>query len=45
MADVLCDRLLYLGDRTILGEPEDVFCQLREEGRLAFTPEFWENGE
>lgn len=42
MANVLCDRLLYLGDRTILGTPEDVFNQLREEENTAFTPEFWE---
>ncbi|MCK5826936.1 ATP-binding cassette domain-containing protein [Candidatus Bipolaricaulota bacterium] len=42
MAEALCDRLLYLGERTILGEPQDVFSQLREDGNLAFTPEFWE---
>lgn len=42
MADGLCDRLLYLGDRAILGEPREVFSQLREDGNLAFTPEFWE---
>jgi len=42
MADALCDRLLYLGERTILGEPQDVFSQLRGGGNLAFTPEFWE---
>ena len=42
MVDALCDRLLYLGDRTILGLPQDVFSQLREDGNTAFTPEFWE---
>jgi len=42
MVDALCDRLLYLGDRTILGSPQDVFSQLREDGSTAFTPEFWE---
>ncbi|MCK5246392.1 ATP-binding cassette domain-containing protein, partial [Candidatus Bipolaricaulota bacterium] len=41
MVDALCDRLLYLGDRTILGSPQDVFSQLREGGSRAFTPEFW----
>lgn len=45
MADALCDRLLYLGERTILGDPRDVFSQLREDDDLAFTPEFWEAPE
>lgn len=42
MADALCDRLLYLGGGAILGSPQDVFSQLREDGNAAFTPEFWE---
>ncbi len=41
MASVLCDQLLFLGDRTLLGSPNDVFSQLSEEGVTAFTPEFW----
>ena len=44
MAEVLCDRLLYLGEQTIQGEPQDVFRQLRESGMDAFTPAFWEEG-
>ena len=43
MANELCDRLLYLGDRAILGTPQDVSSQLREDGEIAFTPEFWED--
>ena len=42
MVDALCDHLLYLGDRTILGTPQDVFSELRASGNTAFTPEFWE---
>jgi len=45
MANALCDRLLYLGDQAILGTPDDVFNQLREQGNSAFTPEFWEIAE
>ena len=42
MADALCDRLLYLGERAIEGEPCHVFDALRDAGHTAFTPEFWE---
>ncbi len=42
MAEVLCDRLLYLGEKSILGVPHDVFSELRVLGHSAFTPEFWE---
>ena len=45
MANALCDRLLYLGDRHILGTPDDVFAALRDAGQMAFTPEFWEEIE
>jgi len=41
MAEALCDRLLYLGERAIAGTPQDVFSELRDLGRMAFTPEFW----
>lgn len=42
MAEALCDRLLYLGERVILGRAHDVFSELRASGHSAFTPEFWE---
>jgi len=42
MAEALCDRLLFLGERAILGSSHDVFEALRDSGQRAFTPEFWE---
>ncbi|MCK4571279.1 ATP-binding cassette domain-containing protein [Candidatus Bipolaricaulota bacterium] len=42
MVETLCDRLLYLGERAILGDPHDVFSELRVSGHSAFTPGFWE---
>jgi len=42
MAAVLCDRLLYLGERVIFGPPDDVFSQLYEDDLGAFTPDFWD---
>ena len=44
MAETLCDRLLYLGERVIEGDPRDVFSELRASGQTAFTPEFWGAG-
>jgi len=44
MAEALCDRLLYLGERAIEGAPQDVFSELRILGQAAFTPEFWRQG-
>ena len=38
----LCDRLLYLGERTFIGEKDEVLSQLREAGERAFTPAYWE---
>ncbi len=38
----LCDRLLYLGERTFIGKKDEVLCQLREAGETAFTPTYWE---
>ena len=44
LADALCDRLLYLGDTVLEGVPSEVFGRLRDMGRAAFTPAFWEEG-
>ena len=41
----LCDRLLYLGERPLFGETNDILAQLREAGQNAFTPEYWEEGQ
>jgi len=41
LLSALCDRMHYLGDRVLEGTPEDLFGQLREIGRDAFTPEYW----
>ena len=38
----LCDRVLYLGEQAIDGEPQAVFSQLMAMGREAFTPNYWE---
>ncbi len=38
----LCDRLLYLGERTFIGKKDEVLSQLREAGERAFTPAYWE---
>ena len=38
----LCDRLLYLGERTFIGKKDEVLSQLREAGETAFTPAYWE---
>ena len=38
----LCDRLLYLGEQAIEGDPEAVFSRLMAMGREAFTPDYWE---
>lgn len=45
MAEVLCDRLLFLGNEQLLGTPNEVFDALRDMGHQAFTPEFWEAAE
>jgi energy-coupling factor transport system ATP-binding protein len=45
LADGLCDRILYLGERVIEGTPGHVFDCLRTSGQAAFTPEFWEMDE
>ena len=45
IADVLCDRLLYLGKDVLLGSPHEVFSRLRDMGNTAFTPQFWLEGE
>lgn len=41
----LCDRLLYLGDGPIAGEPDEVFARLQERGEAAFLPSFWNGGD
>lgn len=38
----LCDRLLYLGERAFFGEKDEVLSQLKEAGKRAFTPTYWE---
>jgi len=38
----LCDRVLYLGEKSILGKPEQVFAELLALGKVAFTPSYWE---
>ena len=42
LAASLCDRMLYLGEEAILGEPEQVFAELLSLGKVAFTPSYWE---
>lgn len=41
----LCDRLLFLGGETVHGSPIGVFDALRAQGRVAFTPEYWDGGD
>jgi len=38
----LCDRVLYLGEDAIVGDPEVVFSELALRGQTAFTPGYWE---
>ena len=38
----LCDRLLYLGEEAIEGEPNAVFSRLEAMGKEAFLPTYWE---
>jgi energy-coupling factor transport system ATP-binding protein len=38
----LCDRLLYLGDDPIVGDPGEVFAQLTKRRETAFLPSFWD---
>ena len=38
----LSDRILYLGEQTVVGAPDEVFARLRDAGEGAFTPEYWE---
>lgn len=42
LVDALCDRLLYLGEEALEGEPARVFKHLEMTGREAFTPGYWE---
>ncbi len=38
----LCDRVLYLGEQAIDGDPQAVFSRLVTMGREAFTPGYWD---
>ena len=38
----LCDRVLYLGEDAIVGDPNTVFSELTLRGQAAFTPGYWE---
>ncbi len=41
----LCDRILFLGRSALNGAPNEVFSALRDLGKRAFTPEYWDNPE
>jgi energy-coupling factor transport system ATP-binding protein len=42
LVNSLCDRLLYLGSESIIGDPRTVSAQLQAIGKDAFTPGYWE---
>jgi energy-coupling factor transport system ATP-binding protein len=42
LVNSLCDRLLYLGSESIIGDPRTVSARLQAIGKDAFTPGYWE---
>lgn len=42
LVNSLCDRLLYLGAESIIGDPRTVSARLQTMGKDAFTPGYWE---
>jgi energy-coupling factor transport system ATP-binding protein len=42
LVNSLCDRLLYLGSESIIGDPRTVSARLQTMGKDAFTPGYWE---
>ncbi len=42
LVNSLCDRLLYLGAESIIGDPRTVSARLQIIGKDAFTPGYWE---
>ncbi len=42
LVNSLCDRLLYLGTESIIGDPRTVSARLQTTGKDAFTPGYWE---
>jgi len=42
LVNSLCDRILYLDERPLSGDPETVSARLRTMGKEAFTPGYWE---
>jgi energy-coupling factor transport system ATP-binding protein len=41
LVNSLCDRLLFLGEEPIIGDPQEVSARLAAMGRDAFTPGYW----